>query len=945
MSFDIFAKDFASKTFDKVGDSAERLGRRMDSVGKGASSVGGHFGTLASGIGSAGVSIIGTSAKLATFAGAAASAASSVGGLVAALAPAGGIVAALPGAVALAQAAMLTLKVATIGVQEAFGAALGDDAKKFEESLKGLSPAAASTARELRALKPELDGLKNAVQDSLFAPLQGQLTALAAALAGPVRDGMSGVASEFGLAGVQVAEFARSAESVAAVQSIFSSLRDAVAGLRPAIEPVLAGFRDLAVVGASFSAGLTPGIAGAAARFGEFLSRAAESGQALQWMTNAVSVFKELGAIAKDVGGILGGIFDALRASGGGALGIIGQLLDGLNAFVNSAAGQSALVEIFTALRDIGQAFLPVLKAVVSGLGEIAPVVADLAKEIGPVLAGAINAVVPALKALGPGVIAVFRALGDVVGELASSGALTDIASAMADIMIAVAQLLPGLVGALIPALKAIGPGIVTVFQALGQAIGELAGSGALTDVATAMADIMIALAPLLPALASVLIPALQFLAGLVTTSVAPALETLVGWIKNAVEWISTGGGMSEDSWLVRVAMTIRDAALPIWQQITDLLKKVFDDIAAWAQNNQGQISEWGDRIISIIKTVGEIVSGVFEFIALAWDTIGGPMLDSIGTVFGAILQIIDGILTEIKGVVNIIMGALTGDWSRAWDGVKQIFSGAWEAIGGLFTLTLEAIKISMGSWLTGIGADWDKAWTSVATFFGTVWNGIVANVSRHLSDLGAWFGNLARIIGDAVSGAKDNAIRHFTDLVNWVRGIPGQIRNALGDLGSLLYESGRSIIQGLINGLYSMLQAAYNAAADILNRIRALFPSSPAKEGPFSGRGWTLYSGQALAEGFAEGMAKGRGLVGTAAKGLASAAAVGVGVSPVGVSPVTPVGAGGGIFGAAAAPTLVFNFSGRPLISGDEIFQMVQEAIEQASRRGFPLGVIGGTT
>jgi hypothetical protein len=36
---------------------------------------------------------------------------------------------------------------------------------------------------------------------------------------------------------------------------------------------------------------------------------------------------------------------------------------------------------------------------------------------------------------------------------------------------------------------------------------------------------------------------------------------------------------------------------------------------------------------------------------------------------------------------------------------------------------------------------------------------------------------------------------------------------------------------------------------------VSRVFPSSPAKEGPFSGRGWTPFRGQALIEGFTTGM------------------------------------------------------------------------------------------
>jgi hypothetical protein len=69
---------------------------------------------------------------------------------------------------------------------------------------------------------------------------------------------------------------------------------------------------------------------------------------------------------------------------------------------------------------------------------------------------------------------------------------------------------------------------------------------------------------------------------------------------------------------------------------------------------------------------------------------------------------------------------------------------------------------------------------------------------------------------------------------------------------------SGRAIVQGLIDGLKSMAQSAINALSGIAKQLRDLMPFSPAKTGPFSGKGYTLYSGMAMMEDWARGIEKG---------------------------------------------------------------------------------------
>lgn len=76
--------------------------------------------------------------------------------------------------------------------------------------------------------------------------------------------------------------------------------------------------------------------------------------------------------------------------------------------------------------------------------------------------------------------------------------------------------------------------------------------------------------------------------------------------------------------------------------------------------------------------------------------------------------------------------------------------------------------------------ANWDK----VKTFTVNAWNAVTGFVS------GAW-----RNITSAVSSGVNTA-------VDWVRGLPGRILGALGNLGSLLLDAGASVIRGFVNGL-----------------------------------------------------------------------------------------------------------------------------------------------
>lgn len=149
---------------------------------------------------------------------------------------------------------------------------------------------------------------------------------------------------------------------------------------------------------------------------------------------------------------------------------------------------------------------------------------------------------------------------------------------------------------------------------------------------------------------------------------------------------------------------------------------------------------------------------------------------------------------------------------------------------------------------------------------------------SRFLTGLGQWFQQLPGRIwqwltgaissvqawgGQMGAGARNAGNQFLQGITGTLQSLPGRIQSLFSNAGSWLLSSGRSIMDGLAQGIRNGISAAVDAASNAMEAISKLFPHSPAKEGPFSGHGWTLYSGQSIIDGLAEGMLQRRaGLV-----------------------------------------------------------------------------------
>ncbi|HLN64584.1 MAG TPA: hypothetical protein VK464_23925, partial [Symbiobacteriaceae bacterium] len=91
--------------------------------------------------------------------------------------------------------------------------------------------------------------------------------------------------------------------------------------------------------------------------------------------------------------------------------------------------------------------------------------------------------------------------------------------------------------------------------------------------------------------------------------------------------------------------------------------------------------------------------------------------------------------------------------------------------------------------------------------------------------------------------------------IVDFIHSLPARILATIGDLGRLLFDKGRSIIQGLIDGMMAMIEPFKRALDLFTSTIGNFFGRSPAKEGPLSGQGWMEPRGRRLIKALNDGM------------------------------------------------------------------------------------------
>ena len=315
------------------------------------------------------------------------------------------------------------------------------------------------------------------------------------------------------------------------------------------------------------------------------------------------------------------------------------------------------------------------------------------------------------------------------------------------------------------------------------------------------------------------------------------------------------------------------------------------------------------DSLTTIGKAFETVLKGVasgIQFVARNKDVFG-PIAAAIGSIVVAmtVWAAITKVMAIAQAALNIVMAAnpigiiilaivglvaaLTYFFTQTELG-KKIF----QAFGDVLTTVWNGIMTG----LEAVGAAFTGTFNFIKNLVGSVIGWIKNNWMLILGILTGPIGLAAAFIIRNWDAIKNGASNMINGVINFFRGLPGRIMGAIGNMGSLLYNSGRDLINGLINGAGSLLS---RIGSFFLDKVpgwikepfkKALGIHSPSKV--FAG------FGQNITQGLAGGINGNQKMVTNAAGNMTDSVLAGF-TNPT-LNPAVAFGGGAGVIGSAAS-------------------------------------------
>ena len=296
--------------------------------------------------------------------------------------------------------------------------------------------------------------------------------------------------------------------------------------------------------------------------------------------------------------------------------------------------------------------------------------------------------------------------------------------------------------------------------------------------------------------------------------AIQKAIGSVVGWI--------TGTAVP---WLQKAWAAIVSGLQSLWGWVTSIWNSIVAGIT-WAVN----------LIKTVVMAVFNAIKAYFTFIFNIYKFI-------IMTVFNAIKTVITTILTAIQTVITTILNVIVGVWRAVWGFFGPIVMAVWNLIKAVIGLGIAAVMFVIRTYLNMIKAIWTTVWNVIKAVAAAVWNVIKAVIINPLVAIWNKIVSVMNTIKSVMSAAW-NAVKSKTSemwnaiksavttavgaVMTTISSIKDKIFAVFAGAGTWLWNIGKSIVQGLIDGIGAMIKGV----TDKLNFLTNLIPKS---KGPAS--------------------------------------------------------------------------------------------------------------
>ena len=325
---------------------------------------------------------------------------------------------------------------------------------------------------------------------------------------------------------------------------------------------------------------------------------------------------------------------------------------------------------------------------------------------------------------------------------------------------------------------------------------------------------------------------AMSELGATIAEVLAPVFVVLGKMVKDIAEWFSgLPGPIKEFIVILGGVVTVAGILVPIFLTLQAAAVALGTSI--------GAMISAAAPIIGIAALIVAAIAAVIIGIKYLWDTNEG-FRDAVMTVWNAILEVINKVVSEVSDFIMSIFGTVVDWWTEnqelirasaetvwnaiqtvidavmtflgpliegAWANIQLTITTAWEVIKTVVETAINVVLGIIKAVMQIITGDWSGSWETIKGVFSTVWNAIQNVVQTIFTAIQSYISNTINAISSTISNVWNGISSTISNVLNGISntvsnvwtGIKNSIGNAINGAKDLV-SSAIGAIKGLFN-------------------------------------------------------------------------------------------------------------------------------------------------
>lgn len=246
----------------------------------------------------------------------------------------------------------------------------------------------------------------------------------------------------------------------------------------------------------------------------------------------------------------------------------------------------------------------------------------------------------------------------------------------------------------------------------------------------------------------------------------------------------------------------------------------------------------WKEHIQPFLDSVAELLGSIADLLKTLWEQVLQPFIqwiidnvlpilmpiiesiyNTLVTIIGDIADLLTSFVNTVKGIIDLIVALINGDWSAAWEAAKSIVENVFNMIFSFVQTIIDSLLGVIDVGLQTILGIFKAVFQSMFAFVSKIWN----DIKEYTTSFFEWIGG------------------HIDSALNDIKSVWDNIWDSFTEKVTNIWENIKSIVSGAIESIRNWVSSLFSLFGGVSSRAGSLSSRSRFETSSYSTTSYSM--------------------------------------------------------------------------------------------------------